>query len=103
MLWHSSGTVVPVEERTSDVNFNMGVASRGRTMLRWQPFLHFQLVSTINHVPGFTKGITGSNPLSLVSFALYANSFFVDSIVNNTALCYVPSSLQCSSVWQRDS
>lgn len=74
MLWHSSGTVEPVEERTSDVNFSMGVASRGRTKLRWQPLLHIQLVSNINHAPGSTEGITGSDALSLVSFALYAKS-----------------------------
>lgn len=37
-----------MEERASDVNFSMGVASCGRTKLRWQPFLHFQLVSNIN-------------------------------------------------------
>lgn len=65
----------PVEERASDVNFSMGVASCGRTKLRWLPFLHFQQVSTINHVPGLTESITGSDSLSPVSFALYAKSF----------------------------
>lgn len=90
MLWHSSGTVEPVEERTSDVNFSMGVASRGRTKLRWQPFLkHFQLESNINCVPGFTEGMTASNSPSLVSFALRAKScsmWAAFSIVNDAAL-----------------
>lgn len=75
VLWRSSGTVEPVEERTSAVHFSMGVASRGRTKLRCLSFLHFQLVSNISHVPGFTEGITTSESLSLFSFTLYAESF----------------------------
>lgn len=35
VLWHSSGTGEPVEERMSDVNFSMRVASRGKTKLSW--------------------------------------------------------------------
>ena len=31
MLWHSSGTIENVKGRTSDVNFSVGVANRGRT------------------------------------------------------------------------
>lgn len=85
--FNASGGIEPVEERTSDVNFSMGVADRGRTMLRWQPFfflLHSQLVSTINRAPGLTV----SHSPSLASFALYADiSMWVAlCIVNDTAL-----------------
>lgn len=106
MLWHSSGTVEPVEERTSDVNFSTGVASRGRTKLRWQAFLHFQLVSNINHVPGFTEGITGSNSLSSLSHLHLVPKlcmWVAFSIVNDAALLlYTSKSAVLLSVAEKD-
>lgn len=51
MLWYSSGTVEPVEERTSDVNFSMGVASRGRIKLRSQLFFFFTFLASEQYLP----------------------------------------------------
>lgn len=79
----------------------------GGQSLRWQPFLHFQLASNVNHIPGFSEGITGSGSLSLVSFALHGKSFCMwvaFGIVNDSALLLftVTTSLQLSSVWQKE-
>lgn len=41
MLRRSSGTVEAVEERTSDVNFSMGVASGGRAKFEVAAFFAF--------------------------------------------------------------